>query len=149
MNITRHKRNHVPGWQRWFLYTAISGLILSGGIWMAYYWSLGGEMNESMPLSFMRNLMMIHGIFAYLGAIATGIFLNHHVVTGWRSRQQRGSGSSLLILFVILVGSGLMLYYAGDDDLRRLASLAHQLAGAGLLLSLVIHVGKRLITTGR
>ncbi len=135
--------NSAPAWQRMFLYLTLTGLGVTGLIWMGLHYVNGGFAGENRPYALLHQLMIFHGILGYLVAVAVGLFLAQHVGAGWRARRSRATGISLLALFATLMASALMLYYSGDDSLRALASLTHQIVGVGLVLAVPAHVMQR------
>ena len=136
--------NSAPAWQRMFLYLTLTGLGASGLIWMGvHYASQSGFAGESAPYALLHQLMVFHGVLGYLMAVAVGLFLAQHVGAGWRARRSRATGISVLSLFAALMASALVLYYSGDDTLRTLASLTHQIVGVGLVLAVPAHVVQR------
>lgn len=135
--------NSAPAWQRIFLYMTLTGLGVTGLIWMGIHYANGGIAGENRPYALLHQLMIFHGVLGYLMAVALGLFLAQHVGAGWRARRSRATGISLLALFATLMASALVLYYSGDDTLRTLASLSHQIVGVGLMLTLPAHVVQR------
>ena len=135
--------NSAPAWQRMFLYLTLTGLGVTGLIWMGIHYANGGFAGENRPYALLHQLMIFHGILGYLMAVAVGLFLAQHVGAGWRARRSRATGISLLALFATLMASALVLYYSGDDTLRTLASLTHQIVGVGLVLAVPAHVVQR------
>ncbi len=135
--------NSAPAWQRMFLYLTLTGLGVTGLIWMGLHYANGGFSGENRPYALLHQLMIFHGILGYLVAVAVGLFLAQHVGAGWRARRSRATGISLLALFATLMASALVLYYSGDDSLRALASLTHQIVGVGLVLAVPAHVVQR------
>jgi hypothetical protein len=132
-----------------FLYLTLTGLGVTGLVWMGLHYANGGFAGENRPYALLHQLMIFHGILGYLVAVAVGLFLAQHVGAGWRARRSRATGISLLALFATLMASALVLYYSGDDSLRALASLAHQIVGVGLVLAVPAHVMQRVRKAAR
>lgn len=135
--------NSAPAWQRIFLYLTLTGLGATGLIWMGIHYANGGFAGENRPFALLHQIMIFHGILGYAVAVALGLFLAQHVGAGWRARRSRGTGISVLSLFAALMASAMVLYYSGDDTLRTLASLTHQIVGVGLVLAVPAHVLQR------
>ena len=138
------RTNSAPRWQRLFLYLTLSGLAVTGSAWMIIHYATGGFSGEHRPYAMLHQLMIYHGILGYVMAIATGIFLGQHVAAGWRAGRSRATGVSVMILLGVLMSTALVLYYSGNDDLRSLASLVHQILGVGVVLAIPLHVAQRI-----
>ena len=71
------------------------------------------------------------GIFGYLCA--------QHIRYGWALRANWISGLVMEILFLGLIVTGLVSYYAGAEAFRNTCLWLHRLAGAGLPAALLAH----------
>ena len=89
--------------------------------------------------------MQVHGGAAMVLLVLIGAVAALHAPTGWRERKNRASGAFLATTLSVLVATGAMLYYVGDEGLRSAASVVHWAVGcAGLLLGgLHIWLGRR------
>jgi hypothetical protein len=54
-----------------------------------------------------------------------GLLWGVHMVNAWQARRRRWSGGALFGLGAVLIATGWLLYYAGDDGLRSVASFGH------------------------
>ncbi|MEZ5559730.1 MAG: hypothetical protein R3E86_14450 [Pseudomonadales bacterium] len=72
-----------------------------------------------------------HAAAAFVAVGLSGALLAIHTRIGWRRRLNRISGTALLALMVILLSTGLGLYYAGAEAWILASSAAH--AGLGIL----------------
>lgn len=88
--------------------------------------------------------MEIHGSAAMVLLVLIGAVAALHAVTGWRERRNRTSGALFATLLSVLVATGAMLYYVGDESLRSAASLLHWTMGCAALL-----LGGQHVWTGR
>ena len=141
--MTVNRVNSVPRWQRSLLYLALSGLALTGLAWMILHYANGGFAGADRPYARLHQLMVLHGILGYAVAVAVGAFLSQHVAAGWRAGRNVATGLSVAVLFAALMSTALVLYYSGEESLRMLASLAHQMLGLGLILAVPLHVARR------
>lgn len=94
-------------------------------------WSLGHQRTWAAALhaaSFFTTLML-------LGALWTV-----HMRAGWVRRENVFSAILLLVAFGLLIASGLMLYYAGDELAGQIALGIHLLAGFLLPTLLFAHM---------
>lgn len=124
MPNTRSAR--LARWQ--IMLITISGALLwlSGAGWLLlhYYGQVQGEFGpETNPLEpwFLR----IHGLVMIPALLGFGGLFLVHMPKGWKNRHQRYIGIGLTISFAILIISGYMLYYVGDELLRDWTSLIH------------------------
>ncbi len=124
----------LPPRRRYAVYAAAIGLWLSGAVWLvAHYWLVkqgdyGPETSPAEPLS-----IKIHGGFAMAALWLLGLLWGVHVVHGWRTRRGRLTGALLLGLLGMLVVTGWLLYYLGDEGWREWASLLHWAIGLAAL----------------
>lgn len=87
----------------------------------------GPEMNPLEPL-----MMKVHGFVMIPALLAIGGMLVAHIPKGWNHTRQRVAGITLCAVLAVLVVSGYMLYYVGDEALREWSSLMHWTIGLGL-----------------
>jgi len=128
MPNTRSAR--LARWQIMLL--TISGALLwvSGAAWLLlhYYGQVEGEFGpETNPLEpwFLR----IHGLVLIPALLGFGGLFVTHMPKGWKNRYQRTIGIALTATFAILIISGYMLYYIGDEGLRDWTSIIHWVLG--------------------
>ena len=74
-----------------------------------------------------------------ISLILLGALINH-MRKGWKSRKNRTSGLTLVLVILFLVVTGYGLYYAGDEQLRSLISQWHAWIGLGIVLLLPAHI---------
>jgi hypothetical protein len=128
---------------RWqILLLTISGALLwlSGAAWLLlhYYGQVQGEFGpETNPLEpwFLR----IHGLVLIPALLGFGGLFVVHMPKGWKNRYQRNLGIALTAVFVILIVSGYMLYYVGDEGLRDWTSIIHWVLGLGAPVLFIWH----------
>ncbi len=91
-------------------------------------------------------LMEIHGALAFVFLWFLGSLLVH-VRRGLLLKRNRVLGLSLLSVAFFLVLTGWGLYYFGDENLRKITSLAHWIIGLALPFLLILHilVGRKII----
>ncbi|MFT3906259.1 MAG: hypothetical protein QM718_08150 [Steroidobacteraceae bacterium] len=141
------KTARLAGWQVRLLCWSGAALWLSGALWLLVHYfgrvqgEFGPEANPAEPW-----LLRLHGAALLALLLGVGSLLVVHVWRGWAYRQQRWIGLSLLILLGLLVLSGYLLYYAGDEALRAWDSVVHWSVGLVALPVFVWHYlhGRRL-----
>ena len=120
-------------WQIWLLILSGGALWLTGTIWLLlhYFGQLKGEFGpETNP--FEPWMLRVHGFAMIASVVGIGSLLAAHIAKGWQYRRQRLIGIFLLTLVGLLILTGYLLYYVGDDEQRWLISVVHW--SVGLLL---------------
>jgi uncharacterized membrane protein len=84
-------------------------------------------------------LLTAHGVLGMAAVWGFGVLWAFHVRSAWQIRRHRLSGGSVFAGMTILLCSGLLLYYAGNDTLRSWASLVHWVVGLAAGVGLVVH----------
>lgn len=130
MPNTRSAR--LARWQIMLLTISGALLWLSGAAWLLlhYYGQVQSEFGpETNPLEpwFLR----VHGLILISALLGFGGLFVAHMPKGWKNRYQRTIGIALTTAFAVLILSGYMLYYAGDEGLRDWTSLIHWALGLG------------------
>jgi hypothetical protein len=136
--------NRLPRAQRWLVYASSALLVISGLAWaFVHYFGDAAGVDSRAALAFNAFTMKLHGGAAMAALIVVGTLLPHHVPSGWTAKLNRKSGVTTLTIASILVLTGYLLYYVGDDTYRQLASYFH--LGAGLVFAgfLIFHVVNR------
>lgn len=125
---------------RRLIYAAIVLVAITGLGWIALGFVLDPE-DFSDPLRLWRHRLLItHGCAAYLLLWLAGSLFPQHQWGAWKARRNRGSGTVLTSILLLLAISGLMLYYPPGDDWRDAESLVHQVVGGLLVFMLPLHV---------
>ena len=81
----------------------------------------------------------LHTFFGMATLLITGALTSIHMRAGWVRRENRISGSVLLICLTGLSLSALGIYYFGDEQLSLWSSLAHLLLGGAWVFLLLFH----------
>jgi hypothetical protein len=135
--------------QRYFLYTVLVLLFLSGAAWA--YWNYLVASPGDFEIGAKSWAMKIHGAAAMAILVLIGVLLNGHVRFAWRARRNRTNGSLFLSAFAVLTITGYGLYYAGGERLRAWTSWIHLAVGLALPILLLIHIflGRRTRPSGQ
>lgn len=118
--------------RRWSLYIISAGVWLSGGLWLLFHYFLvkQGEFGPvTNPLE--PWWLKLHGVFAFAAVWIFGLLWGIHIAKLWPHKRRRQSGGFLTGVFALLIVSGYLLYYVGDDRIRPLISTLHW--GIGLV----------------
>jgi hypothetical protein len=116
------------------------GLWLSGAAWLLLHYFMLRQTDfgpQHDPLEHWS--IVAHGAFAFAAIWIFGLLWGTHIVKRWKAKRHRWSGSLLFAFLALLVVSGYLLYYVGDDQLRELTSKVHWIVGLGLPLPFVLH----------
>lgn len=126
--------------RRRLLYVVAASLWTSGALWLIahYLWTgqgeYGPEVNPVEPW-----LLRAHGLFAMAALAFLGLLWAVHIVRGWAVRRGRWTGGALFASCLILVITGYMLYYIGNDEVRGWTSTIHWALGLATLPAFVVH----------
>lgn len=139
----------MPSWIRALTYGITVVCLMSGALWLVLHhfgWQEGPFGQTPHPLE--HPLLVIHGCFAAFSIWCFGLIFVIHIKRGWRKKLNRLTGSVVVLLMLVLLLSGLGLYYLGDENLRASTSTVHWLVGliAGIALPAHIFFGRYLIT---
>lgn len=131
---------------RFALYSALGLSFASGFAWwlLDHFGRIEGEFGPA-PHPAQAWLLRVHGAAAFASLIVLGTLLPVHVKRAWRAAKNRRSGTVLLSLVALQVGTGYALYYA-DEGLRTLAGQIHFALGITLPVLLAAHIviGRRI-----
>jgi len=128
-------------WQRWAVHASTLALALSGIVWLLAHHLLRstGTFGEELPSPIEPWALRLHGMLAYVFLLVLGSMSAVHIVFGWRLKRSLWSGSGLVAASLVLLASGLALYYA-PEHWHAGASLLHWGVGLGLLPLVWVHV---------
>lgn len=125
---------------------SVSGLALwlSGVLWLLLH-NFGQVQGPFGPQAHPLEpwMLRLHGAAMLAFLLGTGGLLITHVWSGWRHRQQRWVGASLLCMVTVLTITGYLLYYLPGDDARNVVSEIHWIAGVPSLGLFLWHYLRR------
>ncbi|MEO8669998.1 MAG: hypothetical protein ABI411_01715 [Tahibacter sp.] len=113
----------------------------SGALWLFFHHFLrqAGEFGDTAhPLE--SWWLKLHGLAAFAFLWLAGLLWGLHVTRAWPQRQRRWSGGGIFVSGAVLIASGYLLYYSGDELLRGWASVLHWVLGLVSPLLLIVHV---------
>ncbi len=130
----------LADWQIWLLSISGTVLWLSGAGWLLlhYYGQSQGEFGPQInPMEpwFLR----AHGLALIPALLGFGGLFVVHFPKGWKVKRQRYLGVALTTLVGMLILSGYMLYYVGDEALRDWTSVLHWSFGLGVPIIFIWH----------
>ena len=127
-------------WQIWLLTVSGTILWLSGAGWLLlhYYGQVQGDFGvETNPLE--PWILRLHGLVLIPALLGFGGLFVVHMPKGWKDRRQRNIGLGLTGLVGVLILTGYLLYYVGDDGLRGWSSIAHWTIGLATPIVFIWH----------
>ena len=129
--------------ERIIYYTVFLILFLSGIIWLVLHYlcnSVGEFGIMSHPLE--NKVLCIHGFAAFGFAFIFGNIWAMHVKFGIQKKYKKNFKSGVInaLLITILIITGLLLYYTGNDMVRLTASMTHWICGIVLFIVIVLHI---------
>ncbi len=126
--------------RRWALYIVGAGVWLTGGLWLLYHYFLVRQ-GEFGPMANPLEpwWLKLHGAFAFAAIWLFGLLWGVHITKAWPHRHRRWSGGALTGVFLLLIVSGYLLYYIGDDKVRPVVSILHWGIGLACPLFLLFH----------
>jgi hypothetical protein len=130
--------------RRWVLYIVGAGVWLTGGLWLLFHYFLvkQGEVGPTTnPLE--PWWLKLHGAFGFAAVWMFGLLWGIHIAKLWPHKRKRWSGAVLTGVFALLILSGYLLYYVGDDRFRPVISALHWVVGLACPIFWVCHRLKR------
>ena len=126
--------------RRRLIYLISAGVWLSGMLWLLLhnFCLQSGEFGLA-PHPLEPWSLRMHAAFAFGALWLLGLMSATHIQKGWNSRRKRYSGVTLVASFGVLILSGYLLYYVGDERARSLVSLLHWVLGAFAPLAFLAH----------
>ena len=114
---------------------------ISGFVWLYFDFFVRVETEYSLQVHPMQNIFLIlHGSSSIIFLIILGSVLPIHVYKAWKIKNNRLSGGSFLLLFTILILTGIGLFYSAVEDNRRILSVLHWVIGILFPIFFVIHI---------
>jgi hypothetical protein len=121
-----------------------AGLYVTGGAVLAsgVAWLIAPDASHSRLAT---AAMEIHGGAAMALLVLVGAVSALHAPSAWREGKNRWSGGAVAGVLGVLIATGFLLYYLGDERARSMASVLHWTVGlaAGALLALHVWLGVR------
>ena len=116
--------------------TYLGFIIVSiSGVW----WSFLHDLLSSTAFDLMHNLLVIHGVSAALALMLFGALMPQHIRLAWHAKRNRISGGLMSIIMLIIILTGLGLYYAGEDY-REPIKWTHLMVGIMSITALIMHI---------
>jgi hypothetical protein len=130
----------LPLRRRLGVYVVAAGLWASGALWLVFHHFVRGKGEFGPTISPLEPWWLrLHGAAAFGFLWIFGLLWGVHMVNGWTAGRRRWSGGVMFAAAVFLIVSGYLLYYAGGEDLRALASAAHWIVGLAAPVAFVWH----------
>lgn len=111
---------------------------ISGVAWLIadFY---GSDFTNYLSYEVKSYSMKIHGAVAMLFLILVGTLIRDHVLAGISLKKNQKSGLPLIIICLILIITGYLLYYLGDEVWRNYTSIIHSVLGLIFIFVFFFH----------
>jgi hypothetical protein len=131
----------LPRWHEWLIYAAVALLFATGIAWLLLdrFGKVDGEFGPE-PSPALPWLLLVHGVAAYGFAIVAAMLIPVHMRLGWSAGRNRRSGLLLAGISLVLVLTGLALYYSTAEGVRSTASLTHWAVGLLVPALIILHL---------
>jgi len=130
----------MPRWQRLLTWFGLALCALSGSAYL-----IGHEFNFLVQQLGNHSILVVHGVSAALVIFILGAVATVHIKAGLVARKSLISGFTQLVALVLLVATGLLLYY-GSEEIRELTILSHWILGLFFMPFFIFHATNRMRT---
>jgi heme A synthase len=135
----------MKGYPKWFfslLNGVVSMLFLSGCLLAPTTLDTRLEWDVPWQLDGAQRVLTasLHGLLAFIMLGIVGALWSVHMRFNWRHRKHRRSGLGLAILWLLLMLTGVGIYYLGDAQASRAAAVFHLAAGMLVIFWYAWHV---------
>lgn len=138
---SNHDRLRMPTWMRRWVYVTGGVCLATGALWLLFHHFVRSESTFGPRAHPLEHIWLtVHGGVAFLMSWVFGLIWLVHVRRGWQRGRNRGSGTMMGLIIVMLVLSGWGLYYLSDEQWRNVISLLHWVIGVASGLWLPFHV---------
>lgn len=97
-------------------------------------------MNLSITSGELRQIItVLHAIFGWSMVWFIGALWTIHIRSHWRRHENRKSGIGFILLWGMLMGTALGIYYFGNPDWSKASSIIHVLLGVIVPFMLIAH----------
>lgn len=124
----------LPRWQRYSSHLFFAACALSG---VGYL--LAHTLRWESLAEYAHQLLVSHGVSAYLSVLAFGAVIPGHIRSAWNVRRNRNSGVAMIAVSVLLMGSGLLLYY-GSEEMHDTVLWVHWIVGGFVVALFPYHL---------
>jgi hypothetical protein len=117
-----------------------AGIWLSGVVWLIVHYLVNQQDAfglQTTPSEIWS--LKVHGAFAFLALWTGGLIWGVHVVRAWKGGRHRWSGGLLFTGLAVLIATGYLLYYVGDEHARDIISWIHWILGLMLPVAYLMH----------
>ncbi|QYJ74447.1 hypothetical protein [Shewanella sp. FJAT-52076] len=127
----------LNGYPDWFFYLLILSMTLCAATGFAMYpWVLEFKLEWELPMALNGQwrlpLVSSHALSAAVLLMLLGALWQVHMRAGWRKKENHVSGLFMALSMMLLMLTGVGLYYLSTESAQLAASLAH--SGLGLSL---------------
>jgi uncharacterized membrane protein len=135
----------MKGYPKWFfslINGAVAVLFLSGCLLAPTTLEMRLEWDVPWRLDGAQQVVTasLHALLAFIMLGIVGAMWSVHMRFNWRHRKQRGSGLGLVILWLLLMLTGVGIYYLGDTQAALATAVLHLAVGVLVIFWYAWHV---------
>jgi hypothetical protein len=141
----KRRRLQLSQRHRRTLYAVSLAVLLSGLAWaVVHRLDMAGRAGDGLR-RWKPTMLQVHGLAGIGFVLLFGTLLPGHVRRAWHAKKNRPNGAFFLIAVSVLIITGYILYYVGDETWRERLSNTHLWLGlaAPVLLAWHIFCGRR------
>lgn len=127
----------MPRWQRLLTWLGLTVCALSGCAYL-----IGHEFGVLSQQTGSHSVLVVHGVSAAWVIFILGTVATVHIKAGLVARKSLYSGFIQLFVLVLLVATGVLLYY-GTEESRELTVFSHWILGLSFMPVFGFHASKR------
>lgn len=132
------------------VYASTAVLVISGALWLVLHHFVQSEGQFGPQIHPLEPWMLrVHGAGAMAALVVYGSLLPVHVRRAWARGRNLPPGITVIVCMLLLTLTGYLLYYAGNEELRPILSIAHWAPGLAAPLLLWWHVVSGRADNGR
>jgi hypothetical protein len=130
----------LPRYRKIILYSIAAGIWSSGLLWLIFRTYMQQESDFGVtPHPLEHWWRILHGAFGFASIWMFGELWGVHIAKGWSRHWRRWSGGTLAAGVIVLILSGLGLYYVENQEVLSLVGTIHWSIGLAVLVAFGIH----------
>jgi hypothetical protein len=135
-----HNPLGLPRGRRLLLYFIAGGVWLSGLVWLIFRNFMQQETEFGVsPHPLEAWWRILHGVFSFASLWVFGVLWGVHITKGWSRHWRRLSGGTLVGFVLVLVLSGLGIYYIENQTVLSWVQTLHWVIGLAALVIFIVH----------
>ncbi len=131
------------------LYASLGMLFVSGVAWLVLHYFFASETDYGVvPAPYEPLTLQIHGVLVPIFMLVFGALFPIHIRKAFKARKNLLTGLCMLSALFVLIATGYLLYYSGNETMRSISSIGHSIIGLAIAPLLCIHIirGRKIST---